>query len=158
MRLKYTSRLQTVSKRYQGWRGVANKGTSPRACGWEAYLPQSFNRRSGARHQPLPYWQFLDRTPLHKLPYFGACSMRSQQFTAFHHSDSEYLAIYCARLLLFRFRHGAHYLCFFIPCRCSLPPLRRPFVRLLRHDVTTLPKSVAFLWNIGYNENLCSST
>ena len=41
VRLKYTSRLQTVSKRYQGWRGVANKGTSPRACGWEAYLPHA---------------------------------------------------------------------------------------------------------------------
>ena len=38
-------------------------GTSPRACGWEAYLPPSLNRRSGARHQPLPYWQFLGRTP-----------------------------------------------------------------------------------------------
>ena len=38
-------------------------GTSPRACGWEAYLPQSLNRRSGARHQLFPYWQFLVRTP-----------------------------------------------------------------------------------------------
>ena len=28
-------------------------GTSPRACGWEAYLPLYHNRRSGARHQPL---------------------------------------------------------------------------------------------------------
>ena len=61
--LKYASRLQTVSKHHRGWRGVANKGTSPRACGWEVYLPPSLNGRSGARHQPLPYWQFLDRTP-----------------------------------------------------------------------------------------------
>ena len=46
-------------------------GTSPRACGWEEYLPLSHNRRSGARHQPLPYWQYLDKTPLHSLTYFG---------------------------------------------------------------------------------------
>ena len=26
--VKYANRLQTVSKQYQGWRGVANKGTS----------------------------------------------------------------------------------------------------------------------------------
>ena len=39
------------------------KGHRPRACGWEEYLPLNLNRRSGARHQPLPYWQFLDRTP-----------------------------------------------------------------------------------------------
>ena len=51
-------------------------GTSPRACGWEAYLPPSHNRRSGARHQPLPYWQFLGRTPLHSLTYFGALLAR----------------------------------------------------------------------------------
>ena len=38
-------------------------GTSPRACGWEAYLPLNPNGRSGARHQPLPYWQFLGRAP-----------------------------------------------------------------------------------------------
>ena len=46
-------------------------GTSPRACGWEAYLPLCPNRRSGARHRPLPYWQFLGRTPLHSLTHFG---------------------------------------------------------------------------------------
>ena len=51
--LKYTSPLQTVNLLHSGWRGVANKGTSPRACGWEAYLSLSPNRRSGARHQPL---------------------------------------------------------------------------------------------------------
>ena len=51
--LKYTSPLQTVNLLHSGWRGVANKGTSPRACGWEAYLPLNLNRRSGARHQPL---------------------------------------------------------------------------------------------------------
>ena len=64
--IRYANRLQTVNQLHQGWRGVANKGTSPRACGWEAYLPLCLNGRSGARHQPLPYWQFLDRTPLHK--------------------------------------------------------------------------------------------
>ena len=72
MNLKHANQLQTVSKCYRGWRGVANKGTSPRACGWEAYLPLCLNGRSGARHQPLPYWQFLDRTPLHSPPHFGA--------------------------------------------------------------------------------------
>ncbi len=61
--LKSASKLQTVRQLHQGWRGVANKGTSPRACGWEEYLPLNYNRRSGARHQPLPYWQFLGRTP-----------------------------------------------------------------------------------------------
>ena len=61
--LKYTNQLQTVNLLLVGWRGVANKGTSPRACGWEAYLPLNLSRRSGARHQPFPYWQFLDRTP-----------------------------------------------------------------------------------------------
>ena len=53
VRLKLASKSQTVGKQYQGWRGVANKGTSPRASGWEAYLPICLNRRSGARHQPL---------------------------------------------------------------------------------------------------------
>ena len=38
-------------------------GTSPRGCGWGGNLPPSPNRRSGARHQPLPYWQYLDKTP-----------------------------------------------------------------------------------------------
>ena len=71
VKAKHASRLQPVNKHYRGWRGVANKGTSPRACGWEEYLPLSHNRRSGARHQPLPYWQFLGRTPLHHLSHFG---------------------------------------------------------------------------------------
>ena len=51
--LKSASKLQTVRQLHQGWRGVANKGTSPRACGWEAYIPLCPNGRSGARHQPL---------------------------------------------------------------------------------------------------------
>ena len=81
VKAKYASRLQTVNKHYRGWRGVANKGTSPRACGWEAYLPPSLNRRSGARHQPLPYWQFLDRTPYINFrtsaPFYSGCTTRA---------------------------------------------------------------------------------
>ena len=61
--LKYTSPLQTVNLLHSGVARCCQLGTSPRACGWEAYLPQSLNRRSGARHQPLPYWQFLGMTP-----------------------------------------------------------------------------------------------
>ena len=37
--VKLVNKLQTVNQPYQGWRGVANNGTSPRACGWEEYLP-----------------------------------------------------------------------------------------------------------------------
>ena len=79
--LKSASKLQTVRQLHQGWRGVANKGTSPRACGWEEYLPLNYNRRSGARHQPLPYWQFLGRTPyiipLLRRPFSSGCTPRA---------------------------------------------------------------------------------
>ena len=101
--LKYAGRLQIVHQLYQGWRGVANKGTSPRACGWEGCLPLNLNRRSGARHQPFPYWQFLDGTPLHQLLRFGtnsthfgilftACSrIISHQFTYFNSNLSKFI-------------------------------------------------------------------
>ena len=39
--LKYAKRLQAANQSHRGWRGVANNGTSPRACGWEEYLPHA---------------------------------------------------------------------------------------------------------------------
>ena len=65
-RSQYTRSTPASRKRstcyMRGGEVLPIKGHRPRACGWEGNLPQSLNRRSGARHQPLPYWQFLDRT------------------------------------------------------------------------------------------------
>ena len=79
--LKYTSRIQTVNCFFRGGEVLPIKGHRPRACGWEAYLPKNYIRRSGARHQPLPYWQFLGRTPyiipLLRRPFSSGCTPRA---------------------------------------------------------------------------------
>ena len=82
--LKLANKLQTVNLLHRGWRGVANKGTSSASLRLGSVPTTRLNGRSGARHQPLPYWQFLGRTPYthqrtsapffkraHKVPFRG---------------------------------------------------------------------------------------
>ena len=69
--VRLANKLQTVHQLHRGGEVLPIKGHRPRDCGWEAYLPLCLNRRRGARHQPLPYWQFLGRPPLRHFFYFG---------------------------------------------------------------------------------------
>ena len=80
--LRYAcKRLQKGSQLYYGWRGVANKGTSSASLRLGSVPTTRLNRRSGARHQPLPYWQFLGKTPASisalRRPFISGCTPRA---------------------------------------------------------------------------------
>ena len=69
--LKFANKSQTVGKRYQGWRSVSTqRHRSDGTAGKAAYHKQYCSSR--AEHQALAAWKYLGRTPLYRLPHFGA--------------------------------------------------------------------------------------
>ena len=129
--LKYAEKSQTVRRPHLGVARCCQLGTSPRACGWVGNLPLSPNRRRGARHQPLPYWQFLGRTPLHKstrlrrqfhVTSYAFSTTRSNAPRAQRTCFQCQCTLACARQNSFRVPHpptGAIPPCRGLPPRCA---------------------------------------